>query len=106
MGATSFGGSTNLVESEDTVLKNMFTKRLKRIAIDSMFPFLKYLPFVPPISAAMNKVIDGIVAKRRRENTEKGVVKRDLLQIFLDNNDTDPVGFSEKHIREEMQLFM
>jgi len=85
----------------------MFTKRFTRVTIDAMLPFLKYLPFMPPsISDDINNVIDEIVRKRRKENAETGVVKKDLLQIFLDTNDADPVGFSMKHLREEMHLFM
>lgn len=107
MGATSFGGSFNLVESDDATLKNMFTKRLQRAAIDSQFPFVKFLPFVPPSSADhINTMIDDIVARRRKENKEKGVTKKDLVQIFIDNNDADPERFTHKHIQEEMVLFM
>lgn len=107
MGATSFGGSFNLVESDDAKLKNMFMKRLQRVAIDAQFPFVKYLPFVPPSNVEeFNTMIDKIVARRRKENKEKGVAKRDLVQIIIDNNDADPVGFTEAHIREEMLLFM
>lgn len=107
MGATSFGGSFNLVESDDAKLKSMFMKRLQRVAIDAQFPFLKYLPFIPPSNAEEFKnIIDEIVAKRRKENRKNGVTKKDLVQIFIDNNDADPVGFTEKHIREEMLLFM
>lgn len=107
MGATSFGGSFNLVVSDDAKLKNMFMKRLQRVAIDAQFPFVKYLPFVPPSNVEeFNTMIDKIVARRRKENKEKGVAKRDLVQIIIDNNDADPVGFTEAHIREEMLLFM
>lgn len=107
MGATSFGGSFNLVESDDTALKGMFMKRLQRAAIDSQFPFVKFLPFVPRTNADdINKIIDDIVARRRKEIKEKGVTKKDLVQIFIDNNDADPEGFTEKHIQEEMVLFM
>ena len=107
MGATSFGGSFNSVESEDAALKGMFMKRLVRAAIDSQFPIVKYLPFVPPSNAGdINKFIDEIIAKRRKENKEMGTKNRDLVQIFIDNNDADPVGYSEKHLREEMQLFL
>jgi hypothetical protein len=107
MCATSFGGSFNLVESDDAKLKNMFMKRLQRGAIDAQFPFVKYLPFVPPSNTVeFSQLVYDIVAKRRKENKESGIKKKDLVQIFIDINEADPVGFTEKHIREEMLLFM
>lgn len=104
MSASSFGGSFNLVATNDHKLKNMFMDRLKRAARDIQFPFLKYLPFVPKAqSKEMADVIDGIIAKRRAET---GPAKKDLVQTFIDSNDEDPVGFSQMHIQEEMTLFM
>ncbi|KAL2073943.1 hypothetical protein VTL71DRAFT_11269 [Oculimacula yallundae] len=104
MSATSFGGSFNLVTSNDKKLKTLFHDRMKRAAIDAQFPFIKYLPFVPPSqSEEFNSMIDGIIAKRR---AEKGPPKKDLIQIFLESNDADPVAFSHLHVREEMSLFM
>ncbi|KAH9207521.1 cytochrome P450 [Leptodontidium sp. 2 PMI_412] len=104
MSATSFGGSFNLVASNDKKLKNLFLDRLKRAAIDAQFPIIKYLPFVPPSqSEEFNNMIDDIISKRR---AEKGPVKKDLVQIFLESNDADPIAFSHLHIREEMSLFM
>ncbi|PVH81743.1 cytochrome P450 [Cadophora sp. DSE1049] len=104
MSATSFGGSFNLVASNDKKLKNIFHDRLKRAAVDAQFPFIKYLPFVPPSqSEEFNSMIDGIISKRR---AEKGPVKKDLVQIFIESHDADPVAFTHQHIREEMSLFM
>jgi cytochrome P450 len=110
MSATSFGGSFNLLETNDTWLKEMFNQKLKRAAVDGTFPFLKHVPFMPPsIAIEMNKMIDGIIHKRRKENSElknEGTSKKDLVQIFVDTNEADPISFSEAHIREEMFLFM
>lgn len=93
-----------MVVSNDKKLKNIFMDRLKRSALDSQFPFLKYLPFMPSSqSDEFNGMIDAIISKRRAET---GPEKRDLLQIFLDNNDADPDGFTHLHVREEMALFM
>lgn len=105
MAAASFGGSFNLVESDDSKQKEMFNTYLKRLAFDVQFPILKYLPFVPRATSSMAKIIGEIVSKRRVE-MEKGVVKNDLLQIFVDTNNADPVMFSDKHIEVEMILFM
>jgi len=102
MSATSFGGSLGLVASDDAKLKNMFMNRLKRSAIDAQFSFIKNLPFVPEPNAQMNKLIHEIVAKRR----QLGEKKKDLVQIFVDTHDADPVSFSQKHLQEEMVLFM
>ncbi len=104
MAASSFGGSLNLVASNDKKLKNLFMDRLKRAAVDAQFPFFKHIPFVgESISEDFNNMIDSIIARRR---AEKGPVKKDLVQIFIDSNDSDPIAFSHLHIREEMALFM
>jgi hypothetical protein len=104
MSSTSFGGSFNLVKSNDSKVKDMFINRLKRATVDIMFPWIQYLPFVPPSTEQdMKNMVDNIIAKRR---AEKGTKKKDLVQIFVDTNDADPVSFSEMHIREEMTLFM
>jgi cytochrome P450 len=105
MSAASFGGSFNLVESDDTKQKDLFNSYLKRVAIDAQFPFVKYLPGIPSASSMVADLIDRIVSKRREE-MEKGIVKKDLLQIFVETNNADPVSFSEKHIHAEMLLFM
>lgn len=102
MSATSLGGSFNLIKTDDRRLKGLFLSRLKRAAIDTNLPFVKYLPFVPPPSQDLNNMIDTIVEKRRSEKEPK----RDLLQILLDANKEDPVSFSDLHIYEEMILFM
>lgn len=82
----------------------MFMDRLKRSAMDTQFPIIKYLPFIPSSqSEEFNSMIDDIIVKRR---AEKGPPKKDLLQIFLDSNDLDPAAFSHLHVREEMALFM
>jgi cytochrome P450 len=107
MSATSFGGSFKLVASGDTKLKNIFLDRLKRAAIDSQFPFLKYIPFTPPsMSEDFNAMIDRIIAARRDEMKGKSSGKKDLLQMFIETHDADPIAFSELHMREEMALFM
>lgn len=105
MSAASFGGSFNLVESDDTKQKDLFNTYLKRVAIDAQFPLVKYLPGIPSASSMVAGLIDRIVSKRREE-MEKGIVKKDLLQIFVETNNADPVSFTEKHIRDEMILFM
>jgi cytochrome P450 len=107
MSATSFGGSFNLVVSNDSELKDMFIRRLARAAIDAQFPFLKHVPFVPPTNAKeMNIYIDRIIDKRRKEIEAGEPVKKDLVQILVDTHNADPTGFSNAHIREEMMLFM
>ena len=77
MSATSFGGSFNLVASNDKKLKNLFHDRLKRAAIDAQFPFIKYLPFVPPSqSEEFNNMIDGIISIPSDEQCEKYLPSR------------------------------
>ena len=103
MSATSFGGSFGLVRSDDSKFKEMFMDRVKRAAVDAQFPFVKYLPFIPPIQSKMNDISDEVIAKRR---AQKGANKKDLVQIFVDTNEANPVAFSDKHVQEEMALFM
>jgi Cytochrome P450 len=105
MSAASFGGSFNLVESDDTTQKNMFNSYLRRVALDAQFPFIKYLPGIPSASSMISGLIENIVSKRRIE-MEKGITKKDILQIFVDTNNADPMSFTDKHIQAEMILFM
>jgi hypothetical protein len=78
---------------------------MRRLALDAQFTFIKYLPGVPPASSEISVLINRIVSRRRQE-MEKGIAKKDILQIFIDTNNADPVSFTEKHIQEEMILFM
>ena len=103
MSATSFGGSFGLVKSNDSNLKDIFTKRLQKTILYGNVPFLKSLPFMPPLGPEMDKMIHGIVAKRRASKDQKN---RDLLQILLDSNKANPDVFTEKHIEDSMRLFM
>jgi hypothetical protein len=104
MSATSFGGSFGLVKSNDKRMKNMVMNRLKRAALDAQFPFIKYLPFVPPSQGeGLNDIIDNIVATRKAESQKP---KKDLLQIIVDVNNANPETFTHLHVREEMSLFM
>ncbi len=105
MSAASFGGSFNLVESDDNTQLNIIHSYMRRVALDAQFPFNKYLPGVPPASSEISVLINRIVSRRRQE-MEQGVAKKDILQIFIDTNDADPVSFTDKHIKEEMILFM
>lgn len=105
MASASFGGSFNLVESDDRNQKELFNSYLKRVAIDAQFPFLKYVPFLTPSSSIVAGLIDRIVLKRRQE-MEIGIEKKDLLQILVDTNNANPIEFSHKHIQAEMILFM
>lgn len=105
MSAASFGGSFNLVESDDNTQMNIFHSYMRRLALDAQFTFIKYLPGVPPASSEISVLINRIVSRRRQE-MKKGIAKKDILQIFIDTNDADPVSFTDKHIEEEMILFM
>ena len=106
MSATSFGGSFELTRSDDTKLRNAFKTRMMKSALDTQLPWLKYLPFAPsPKSPEMDELIATIVSKRRKA-MQAGEEKKDLLQIFLDAHDAHPEEFTEKHIYDEMRLFM
>ena len=106
MSACLFGGSFNLVESNDRKLKNMFVDTLTRIALVYTLPFTRWLPTVRKSTTKMRKFLDEIILKRQREIAEIGKTKNDLMQIFIDNNEANPVEFSRQHLREAMTLFM
>jgi cytochrome P450 len=107
MSASLFGGSFNLVETDNQTVKNMFVTRLKWAAINHTIPFAKYIPFMPSDgSKEMDAFFDNIIAKRRRDIEEKGVLKRDLFQMLLELNEANPVEFSEEHLKGSMMLFM
>jgi cytochrome P450 len=104
MSATSFGGSFDLVRTNDAHLKNIFVKILKTNAIMSTFGVLRRLPFMPAgKDAEMDNMIENIVSKRREGDNQN---RRDLLQIFIDAHKADPTSFSKNHLIEEMRLFM
>lgn len=104
MSATSFGGSFDTVRTNDDYIKNLFIKHLRETAVFANFPFLKWLPFVNhKTGAELDKVTDTIISKRR---SAKDQTRKDLLQIFLDTHKSNPESFSERHIKEEMRLFM
>ena len=102
MSATSFGGSFGLVKSNDATLKNLFMDRLKRTAVFTQLPILKYIPFIPAFDPRLDELIAGIISKRRAEKERK----KDLLQILIDTNTENPENFTEAHMYDEMRLFM
>lgn len=104
MSATSFGGSFDSVRSSNTHFKSLFLKHLKESALVASFTFLKWLPFVKLNTVAqLDKITDDIISKRHGAG---GQARKDLLQIILDAHKADPNSFSEKHVKEEMRLFM
>lgn len=103
MSATSFGGSFNLVKTDDRRFKDLFLQRSKRVVLDSQFPVAKYLPFVPSPSTELIELSDEMINRRLAWT---GLPKKDILQILIDTNRADPVSFSRAHIHQEMILFM
>jgi cytochrome P450 len=104
MSATSFGGSSNSVRSNDNQLKALFMRHMKEVAVYASLGILKWLQFFPRhTEVEMDNVTNEIINKRR---SMKGEVRRDLLQILLDTHETNPESFSEKHLKDEMRLFM
>jgi len=107
MSATAFGGSFNMVTSNDIATKEDITQFFQRAAINMVLPWLKYLPFVPPLqSPRLVKMTQDIIATRKAEMAQKKQVKKDILQIILDGHEADPVAIPELRIRDEMNTFM
>ncbi|KAL2069494.1 hypothetical protein VTL71DRAFT_14173 [Oculimacula yallundae] len=103
--ATVFGESWNLTKTNNTHLKEIFTRQLKTMLVHAHFPFLKYLPFVPnPADPEITRRLDGVLAKRRA--LDKKDVKKDLLQMLIDTKEKYPKEYLEGHIKSDMQLFM
>jgi len=104
MSATSLGGSFNLVTSNNTKLKKTFMSILIKAAINGQFPYLRYIPFWPQaIPPDMNRMLDDVLD--RRESVGKPA-KKDIVQIILDAHQTDPIGFPEMRMRDEVTMFM
>jgi cytochrome P450 len=106
MSAASFGGSFELSRTDNSKLTNMFHDRLKKTCLNTLFPFLKYLPFMPSLrSPEMDEMIQGIISKRRKA-MEAREPKQDLLQVLIDTHDANPEEFTMMHVHEEMRVFM
>ncbi|RDW77757.1 hypothetical protein BP6252_05810 [Coleophoma cylindrospora] len=105
LAASVLGGSLGLVRSNDQTFRNMFNDRVEKAVLYSQFPFLRYLPFMPPaVLPEWDKMIDGVIADRRAVPKEER--QQDLLQLFLDNNEANPEEFTETEIRGEIRVFM
>ncbi len=104
MSATSLGGSSHLVISNNNKLKKSFMSMLIRAGINAQLPYPRYLPFWPPVvSADTNKMLDDVLYKREIIGRP---VKKDLVQIILDAHQTDPINFPEVRLRDEITMFM
>jgi cytochrome P450 len=107
MSATSFGGSFNMVSSNDITLKESITQLFARQVLTGIFPFARYLPFVPPgQSPSLVQMTEEIIATRKAEMAKKHAVKKDILQIILNAHDADPEHYTEQRVRDEMNMFM
>ena len=96
-----------MVTTNDIAMKEDVTQFFQRAAIGMVLPWLKYLPFVPPIqSPRLVKLTKEIIATRRAEMAAGEEVKRDILQIILDAHEADPVTMPEVRIQDEMNTFM
>lgn len=104
MSATSFGGSFDTVRTNDAKMKKLFINHLQEAALYSTFTFLKWVPFMEPKAVVkLDQITDAIVSKRLKAEDQ---TRKDLLQIFLDAHKENPTSFSDKHLKEEMRLFM
>ncbi|KAG4420054.1 hypothetical protein IFR04_006813 [Cadophora malorum] len=103
--ATVFGESWNLTKTNNTHLKEIFSRQLQKMLVHAQFPFLKYLPFVPnPVDPEIEQRLSGILSKRRSLGTKN--TKKDLLQMLIDTKEKYPSEYLEGHIKADMTLFM
>jgi cytochrome P450 len=105
--ATAFGSSFNSLRTGRHEVKDLIVAHLRESMMISILTFLRYIPFyTPKAKLALDKIADEVIAKRRLETEKAGTARKDLLQIFLDAHAEDPNGFSEKHVKEAMRLFI
>ncbi|KAK0120157.1 hypothetical protein ONS95_011563 [Cadophora gregata] len=102
---TVFGESWNLTKTNNTHLKEIFSRQLQKMFVHAQFPILKYLPFVPnPVDPEIQRRLNDILAKRR--SLDKKDVKKDLLQMLIETREKYPNEYLEGHIKADMTLFM
>jgi cytochrome P450 len=107
MSASAFGGSLNMVSSNDITLKESITQLFSRQVLTSAFPLVRYLPFIPPAqSPSLVKMTEDIIATRKAEMAQKRNVKKDILQIILNAHTEEPELYTEQRVRDEMNMFM
>jgi len=104
MSATSFGGSFDLVRSDDSTLRNALKEKTIRSATISALPYISYI--LPPTKGAekVDRIINAVLDKRLGQPEDKK--KKDLLQILLNVHDQNPTEFSQTHLKDEMQNMM
>lgn len=66
-----------------------------------VIPFLRVVEYGPLArDLTLDKICTSVVAQRRKELKAGQTDKKDLLQMLLDAQDSDPVTFSEAQIVE------
>ncbi|TPX31231.1 hypothetical protein SmJEL517_g05368 [Synchytrium microbalum] len=91
IGETAFGNSFGAVETGKAPIVDILERGLRAFAIITIFPFLKYMPFLPMMKKAkegqdtINDYMTNLV-KERRDGT---VYRDDIMQIMIDGLDPD-----------------
>lgn len=106
MSATSLGGSFHTVTADTTNFKHVFKSVLVNATLNVYFPFLQYVPYFPKIMTDdLSRILDRVLdRKSSAEGDEKD--KKDLVQIIMNAQKKDPIGFPEVRMRDEIGLFM
>jgi len=104
MSATAFGGSFDLVRTDDTILRDAIKERSKRAVLNATIPFFSHLLGPPAGAEKIGKIVDEVLKKRQVQ--VKRERNNDLLQILLDAHNENPIEFSEAHVRDEMRNMM
>ncbi len=94
----------HLVKNNDTIVKATFMSTLFRMILAAKFPFLAWWPGFMQ-KAELTAMLNGILEKRRQDIKNKNV-KKDVLQVLLDAHEAEPQRFTEKHVKENMLVFM
>eukprot|EP00112_Aurelia_sp_Birch-Aquarium-sp1_P000792 Seg1077.10 transcript_id=Seg1077.10/GoldUCD/mRNA.D3Y31 product="Cytochrome P450 4F12" protein_id=Seg1077.10/GoldUCD/D3Y31 len=118
IGESAFGYSFNSIlkgnskesMATDTILRGGFN--LQRRALESWFPFLKYIPSeerekVDEATNVMNGIIDKVIKDRREEMASgENPERTDLLQSLLKMKDDAGDKFADEDLNAQVRMFM
>ena len=103
-------GNSKESEATDTILRGGFNVR--RRALESWFPFLKYIPSaerekVDEATKVMNGIIDKVIRDRRAEMASgENPERKDVLQNLLKMKDDAGDSFTDEDLNAQVRMFM
>ncbi|KAL6924129.1 hypothetical protein FSST1_001403 [Fusarium sambucinum] len=105
IGATTFGGSFNVVENGSHPLPSRLKAGMKISAVMQLISWIKYIPFLPKRDPYIEEFTFNIVDKRRKESGD--VKHQDLLQHLVDVSDDSPGSeFRTSDVQDESVILL